>query len=315
MTELGKDVRFFVEEAKAGDRRPERLQEVLNGQTLELLEQKGWGVSIATLGLENSETADRTGLVLHNAFKGHKNVPFTLWIAGCEGDYWTDPLRDPTLGKTKAKIAQAESWADYYRIPVSGIGLDIEPSLGESREMNKGLRNLGIVALRRIHSLRRMEKLSRLGNSGENPFQALADLVNDLEVKNLKPEVYVAPTDILRKALGLIVPEKTNVFTMVYTCSMQKVVARAVLTGLVKIPGLLKPKEHIAFGNVSSTGKDSGVDFEGGNLLPGGGGPKELIRDIRIFRLAGGDLSQFRVFALTGPEIVQATMDALESNS
>jgi hypothetical protein len=42
MTELGKDVRFFVEEVKAADRRPQRLQEVLNGQTLELLEQKRW---------------------------------------------------------------------------------------------------------------------------------------------------------------------------------------------------------------------------------------------------------------------------------
>lgn len=42
MTELGKDVRFFVEEVKASDRRPQRLQEALNGQTLELLEQKRW---------------------------------------------------------------------------------------------------------------------------------------------------------------------------------------------------------------------------------------------------------------------------------
>ncbi len=312
MTERGKDVRFLIEEARAGERRPQRLQEVLNGPTLELLEQKGWGVSIATIGLENPETADKTGLVLNAAFKNHKNIPVTLWIVRPGESYWTDPLRDPTLEKTKAKIAQVESWANYYGIPVSGIGLDIEPTLEESQGMNQSLGKLAIVSWRRAQDLRRMERYYRLEKQGENPFQALTDLIDDLKTKGLSPEAYIAP-EPLRKFVSLVYPQGADTYTMAYTCSMPDVVARLALRGLLKIPGFLRKDEHLAFGNVSTTGVDSGVDFGKGNVMPSFGTPEQLIRDIHTVGELGGDLSRFRVFALTGSKVLSATMEALET--
>lgn len=312
MTE-GKDVGFFFEKPQEGDKRPQVLKEIIQGKTIELLEQKGWGVCVATLGLENPELARNMALAIKETFSGHPNVPLVMWVVLPEKDgYWTDPLYN--LKQTKERITQVERWVNDYQLPVTGMGLDIEPEKKQSVELygkGVGIGNRLLLLRRRNLELKRAERLYQLEKMGENPSQELADLIGDLKFKNMHPEAYIAPAPI-PKIVSLVYPQGAEVYAMTYTCGMSDFVSKLALKGWLKIPGGLKKDEHLAFGAIQGTGTSSGTDIES-NIIPGYATTRELKRDIQTAKSLGGDLSSFRVFALIGPEIVQATMDALET--
>jgi len=299
MIEVGSDVKFFIEHHprslhEFGDSRPEALRKLLSPETCEVLEQHKWGICLATIELDEA-----TAKVVTEINDRNRNLPVVMWtILKEEEGYWTDEFN---VKQTKQRVGEIERWVNKYNLHVDGVGLDIEPSIQFVRQEHQGVLRLGMAILERNKKLERMEK------AGESPTQELADLIGDLKHRNIPTEAYILPQPF-RDILGMFSPQETDhVYSMIYTSYCPDFLAGIMLNRL-------KPGEKPIFGNVSSTGKNYYLEF--GGPPPSFIGREKYQRDVDIIRKKGlkegGDyLDSFRVFSLTGKEVVNWTDEAL----
>jgi hypothetical protein len=222
-----------------------------------------------------------------------------------EKGYWTN---ESNIQETKDLTKNLENWITQYKLQISGFGFDLEPPIDFSKETNKGISHLAIAAMKRKFNLATKNRFQK-----ENFRQELDDLISDVRHKNISTESYVYPPWPSAKLFN--VASSTNAdydFVMVYSSIWPDFIGQAILSKY-----FIGKSQYPALGIFS----DKTDQHDGRRMTPNDekyvATPKELQRD--IIKLAergqktGRDyLKHFRVFALTGKPILEATDDALK---
>jgi len=299
-----KDVKFFVEKhPESLDKpRPEVLKELLNNEVCDFLNSRKWGVSLATIQL-----GETTAKVIQDINKNYPQLPFTMWLVLPDRQgYWTN---ESNINETKSLVKNVENWVNQYELNIAGFGFDIEPPINFIRETNKSPLHLALNAIKRDFSLRTTHKFQK-----ENFRQELDDLISDVKHNGIPTEAYVHPW--ITGKLFNIAP-KTNAdynFVMVYSSLFKNPLGQAIPKHFLDKDN---EKQFPAIGNFTHDMKK----HDGRKLVPNDEksitGLKELERDItNLAQKSQKDgrnyLERFRVFALTGKPIIEATNSALE---
>lgn len=296
-------VSFFIEQHPEsqerfypGATRPELLKQILNPSTCKFLEERGWGISLATIELDEA-----TAKVIQDLNRDHPGLPITMWIVlPDEKGYWTN---ETNIAQTRTRVSEVESWTSYFDLKVAGYGLDIEPSILHARRSLQGPFDFVREHIKRVQIHREMRR------AGENPSQELAELIDDLRKTGVHTETYEFHRPLVT-LLGL--PNVTNAdtrYSLIYTSGFPEWTKKAIV-----MRGL-KPGTQPAFGNFSSTGVSSGrivTKFESV-----AGKQDDLVRDINWIAQKGKKdrlnyLNDFKVFALTGIEVARWTDEVLK---
>lgn len=299
-----RDIKFFVEKhpesLPINKTRPEVLRKLLNEEVCDFLETRKWGISLATIHLD-----EPTAKVIQEINKNHPRLPFVMWLVlPDEKGYWTNELN---IQNSKRLTKDLENWINQYNLNIAGFGFDIEPPIDFIREANKeGLLHLAITAMKRKFKLETKYRFQK-----ESFRQELTDLISDVHHKGIPTEAYVHPWPTAK--LFSIAPS-TNAdydFVMVYSSLFKDPLGQA-------IPKYLVGKsQYPALGNFA----DRIEQHDGRKLTPKDEEfvttPDKLQRDILNLAKRGQEtgrnyLERFRVFALTGKPILEATDDALK---
>lgn len=296
-----KDVKFFVEKhpESLNKPRPEVLKELLNDEVCDFLETRKWGVSLATIHL-----GETTAKVIQDINKNHPRLPFVMWLVLPDRQgYWTN---EASIKETKSLTKKLEDWINQYNLNIAGFGFDIEPPISFIREVQKSPIHLALNVMKRSFSLKTTQKFQK-----ESFRQELNDLISDVRHKGIPTEAYVNPWPTAK--LFNIAPSTSADydFVMVYSSLFKGALGEA-------IPKYLVGKDQYpALGNFTHDMEQ----HDGRKLSPKDEnfitGTKELERDIINLAKKGEKdkrnyLERFRVFALTGKPILEATDDALK---
>lgn len=301
MLPFERDVKFFVENHPGEFGRPigaegrvAGLRRILTPETCGLLEEKGWGISLATIG-KTKEDDEATGKLIQEINRRNPGLPVVLWVVLPDDQgYWTN---DFNVWETRRRVEDLDGLINYFDLNITGYGFDIEPNIKDVRMMSGGLVSKMMVALRVRSEIARQ---NRSGYSGADDF---AELIGEIRARGVLTEAYTVPAP-LDGLLGLMRPKGVNAeFAMTYTSAAPKMAQRQLLrSGMAR-------NVFPAFGNISSTGVNAGRDLGGVEVLHG---ESELKRDLRdVAKIRWSKLNRFRVFALTGQEVVRWTDEGL----
>lgn len=304
-----RDIKFFVEKhpEKLNQPRPEALKQLLNDDVCDFLETRKWGISLATIHLD-----EPTAKVIQEINKNYPRLPFVMWLVlPDEKGYWTNELN---IQDTKHLTKNVENWINQYSLEdaIAGFGFDIEPPIDFIRETNKdGILHLAITAMKRKLNLATKNHFQK-----ENFRQELDSLISDVKHDGIPTEAYVHPWPT-GKLFSIAYSTKADYdFVMVYSSLFKGSLGEAIPKYLIG-ENKENEKRYPALGNFS----DTKTNFDGRRLSINDekfvSTPQELQRDIlniakRSQKLKRDYLKRFRVFALTGKPILEATDDALK---
>lgn len=292
------DVKFFVEyhpdDLKKPDghemTRPEKLEQLLTPEVCGLIESYGWGLSVAAI-----RDDDETARILQRINRDNPHLPIVMWVVlPDEQGYWTG---NSNLKETSDRVNQLERWINDNNLDIRGLGFDIEPPL----QALKGIMTGPVGAAMTV--MRERAKLNRIIKNGGNPGDEFAYLVSEVRRRGITAEAYVAPFP-MDKVLRLFEPNGVDKsYAMVYSSSYGPASRQ-----LFRLS--MKQGQYPAIGIVSHDGVNPGRNL----------GPVEkmnqrveVARDLKTIQdLNSEKLSSFRVFALTGREVVDWTYDGLK---
>lgn len=301
MTESqARDVKFFVEKhlesLPANKTRPEALKELLNEKVCDLLETKHWGISLASIHLDEA-----TAKVVQKINKDNPHLPIVMWITLPDEDgYW---LNETNIQITRRFTKDLENWVNQYKLNITGFGFDIEPPLDVMKNALKGPKNLALTIIDQ------QKKIHHNPQIRENFSQQLNDIISDVKHHGIPTEAYVLPWG-WANLLGIIQKSDADyTFSMIYTDIATEPFARL-------IPKLLRKGQYPAFGGVGLAFNDGSL--LGRDLIPGKvpklNTQKELQRDMNIVaKMNPSNLDRFRIFALTGEEVINWTEESLKN--
>jgi hypothetical protein len=266
-----------------GGTRPEVLKNVLNPETCQFLADRNWGISIATIDLD-----EPTAQVIKEINTNFPHLPIVFWVVLPEKEgYYTGKT---TIARTIKRVSEIERWVNDNNLEINGLGFDSEPPL-------QLVKDASAKALARYYSS--LWELRR-----ENPEQQLNNLISDVHHKDIPTEGYIGmrPSGFILRT-----PNLKNVgtrFTMTYTSALpDKLRKLALHHGLV-------PGTYPAVGEISSLTVGTGQNFGPDKWY----GEEGLAYDMRVIaEIDPRRLDRFRVFALTGLEVAQWTDEALKA--
>ena len=114
---------FFLEEHPEnlgpGDQRYLALYRTLTPETRQFLEERGWGVAIATIDLDYP-----TALLIKSINHDFPHLPVSAWIVTSDQNgYWANRFNVP---KVAERVEEVKAWANRYDLNLDAFGFDME---------------------------------------------------------------------------------------------------------------------------------------------------------------------------------------------
>lgn len=307
-----RDVKFLIEQPPEtipkNKTRPEVLKKILDEEVCDLLQINHHGLCLASYDID-----EPTAKVIREINKNYPKLPIVMWVVLPEEDGYY--ISEKNIDKAKKFTQKLENWINNYSLEVTGFGFDIEPPLEVIKEMQKNLA-LGLIKRKSDILTNKIKRSINVLANKENPqafSQAINDLITDIKHKGISTEAYVPPS-ILAKLYGLNQKlEAHYTFAMVYSTFAKEPISH-------RIPTWLKPGQYPLFGVVgiySPNDLGNPVKEAYPGEIPRLNTGKELKRDIisvtKMGRKKGIDyLEHFRILALTGPEVIKWTDEAIQ---
>ncbi len=201
--------RFFIEEHPenlGGEPRHQVLTRILKAETCQFLADRGWGVAIAMIQLD-----EPTARLIKDINQRFPNLPVSAWTVVDDKDgYWTTKFN---VSQTRDKVEEVKVWADRFDLDFEAIGLDLEPPI----EVTRGFMTKGLIGL--IKPWRETNRKYReQQQSGYNPEEEMRDVLDQLKKEGITTHSYEMPFPLNVPSLGVlqVVDFDTRV-TMVYS--------------------------------------------------------------------------------------------------
>ena len=269
------------------------LQKVVSPDICQALENNQWGLYLAS-GEPGDISSFQFAKQLNKQFP---QLPIVMWVVGTK-DYWTNYT---SVAETKTRTEEVLREVNNFNLSIRGLGFDSEPPIQVVSALAQGFVP-GLISV--------LDYISR-AKQFPNANAEVNSFFEDLHSKGIPTEAYLSffPGSLLSPAME----KAARRYSMAY-----------LTTGLPPryLFGLgLNRNSYPAFGNFSDlkdpSGNiiDSGVDLGAPAQIHS---PHTLTRDMTAFATIQkqrglNTFASMRVFALTGPNIIEAAQKGYEA--